>query len=110
MTMKAYADYEYYKTVYLGRKLNDENVAEHWLMQATSVIRNLTFGRIDQMEKVPEDAQMCCCEIAERLYAADNAKAENGTILQSYSNDGQSATYAVADISESAMEIGRAHV
>lgn len=104
MMMKLYADYDYYTTVYAGAKLSDEYEAERCLMQATSVIRNLTFGRIEEMQEVPEDAKMCCCEVAERLYAADSAKTENGVILQSYSNDGESGTYAVADISESATD------
>lgn len=102
--MRVYADLEFYYETYGGVKLSNEAELKRWIMRATSEIRHYTFGRIDQMENIPEEAQMCCCEVAERLYVADKAKSENGAILQSYSNDGESATYAVADISEDAVK------
>lgn len=102
--MKVYADCEYYYETYHGSKLKDGDSFNYWMIQATSIIRNLTFGRIDQMEIIPEEVQMCCCEVAEKLYAQEAAKEENGMILQSYGNDGETGTFKVDELSEEAVQ------
>lgn len=102
--MKVYADYEYYYETYYGSKLKDDDSFNYWMIQATSIIRNLTFGRIDQMEIIPEEVQMCCCEVAEKLYTQEAAKEENGMILQSYGNDGETGTFKVDELSEEAVQ------
>ena len=47
---------------------------------------------------------MCCCEVANKLYQHESTKDESGKILQSYSNDGESGTYLVSELTESALE------
>ena len=106
--MKAYADYEYYSGSYLlGRepKMADKEFA-FFAMQASSRLRRRTFDRLENMEEIPKEAKMCCCVVAERLYAVEQAKGENGLILQSYSNDGDSGTYKTDEISAAATEMG----
>ena len=56
------------------------------------------------MEIIPEDVQMCCCEVAEKLYLYDAAKDNNGMILQSYGNDGDTGTYKTDDLTAEAIE------
>ena len=73
----------------------------YWSMLASAMIRKYTFKRIDNMEDIPEEVQMCCCEVAEKLYMADMAKSENGLILQSYENDGEKGAYKTDDMSDS---------
>ena len=103
--MKLYADYEFYAESYLlGRvpKIPDAEFS-YWAMRASGEIRNRTFGHVDILEEVPEEVQMCCCEVAEKLYMADSARGNNGMILQSFGNDGETGTYKVDELSESSV-------
>ncbi len=100
--MKVYADLDFYHSGYLlGREpsISDE-AFPYWAMLATSEIRQRTFNRVDDMEEIPETVQMCCCEIAEKLYSVESVKDENGMILQSYGNDGETGTYKTEELSE----------
>ena len=56
------------------------------------------------MEEIPEAVRMCCCEIAEKLYSVESVKDENGMVLQSYGNDGETGTYKTDDLSESGVQ------
>lgn len=105
MMMRTYTDYEFYATSF-GRKVIPEDAANYWLMMATAEIRRYTFGRVDMEEVVPEEVQMCCCELAEKLYSIESAKGDNGLILQSYGNDGETGTYKVDDLSEEKIQEG----
>lgn len=100
--MKAYADLEFYHSGYLlGREAPiSDGTFPYWAMLATSEIRQRTFGRVDDLEEVPETVQMCCCEVAEKLYSVESVKDENGLIVQSYGNDGETGTYKTEDLSE----------
>lgn len=103
--MKAYAEYSFYVEQYLmGRERPiGERDFPYWAMQASLQIRRLTFGRLDSMEALPENAQMCCCEVAEKLHSFEAAKDSNGMILQSYGNDGDTGTYKADDMTEKAV-------
>ena len=103
--MKTYADIDFYKAEYLlGRAPGiTEEEFPHWAMLASGLIRNHTFGRIDGLSNVPEEVRMCCCEVAEKMYSAEAAKEDNGMVLQSYGNDGETGTYKVDDVSEDAV-------
>lgn len=103
--MKSYADVGFYKDHYLlGRapKIPDADFP-YWAMLASREIRQRTFSRIDDLAEVPEEAGMCCCELVEKLYAAESVKDENGMILQSYGNDGETGTYKTDELSESGV-------
>lgn len=102
--MVTYASYEFY-TKYAGKtkKIPEEDF-EYWSNRASSEIRRLTFGRIDLLSDIPDYVQMCCCEVANKLYLHESIKDESGKILQSYSNDGESGTYLVSELTESALE------
>ena len=104
--MKIYADLEFYHSGYLlGRKptIPDETFP-YWAMLAAGEIRQRTFERVDSMEEIPEAVQMCCCEIAEKLYFVESVKFESGMILQSYGNDGETGTYKTEDLSEKQVQ------
>ena len=104
--MKIYAELEFYHSGYLlGREpcIPDE-VFPYWAMLATGDIRQRTFERVDSMDEVPEMVQMCCCEIAEKLYSVEAVKDENGMILQSYGNDGETGTYKTDNLSDSQIQ------
>lgn len=104
--MKTYADLEFYHSGYLlGREQSISNEAfPYWAMLASGEIRQRTFERVDSMDKIPEAVQMCCCEIAEKLYSVESVKDENGLIMQSYGNDGETGTYKTEDLSEKQVQ------
>lgn len=104
--MKAYADIAFYANEYLcnaGTRIPEDKFP-YYAMRATKEISARTFGNTDRCAQVPEEARMCCCEVAEKLYDLDCAKSGNGMVLQSYSNDGDSGTFQAADMTASGME------
>ena len=103
--MKEYADAQYYNKDYLcGRDSKiPNNEFKYWARLASAELQLRTFGRLDNLIEYPEEVKMCCCEVAEKLYLSESVKDENGLIQQSYSNDGDSGTYKVDELSEEAV-------
>lgn len=99
-----YASYGYYKTTYLmGRKPKiQEEDFQFWEKQAERVLNQYTFSRLtSDFGLITDDVKDCTCELLELLYQADKSTqqaAEQGGVLQSYSNDGESGTF---DLSQS---------
>lgn len=104
--MEIYADYEFYIKCYLsGRDPKIPNTDfPYWAMMASFRIREYTFGNADNADEFNESIQMCCCELAEKLYSVESMKGEDGMILQSYGNDGETGTYKVDDLTDSGIE------
>ena len=104
--MLVYVDLEFYKNQYLlGRapKIPDVDFP-YWAMLASGEIRQLTFNRVEDLGEIPDEVRMCCCELAEKLYSVESVKDENGMVLQSYGNDGETGTYKTDDLSESGVQ------
>ena len=104
--MKIYTDTEFYMNQYLlGRipKIPDADFS-YWAMLASGEIRQLTFNRVEDLGEIPDEVRMCCCELAEKLYSVESVKDENGMVLQSYGNDGETGTYKTDDLSESGVQ------
>ena len=107
-----YASYNYYESGYLlGRdsKLSEDDFP-FWEKQAERVLNQYTFSRlVSNFGLITDEVKDCTCELAELLYQADKSAqqaAEQGGILQSYSNDGESGTF---DVSQSTFtEEGKA--
>lgn len=107
-----YASYNYYESGYLmGRdpKLSEDEFPL-WEKQAERVLNQYTFSRlVSNFGLITDEVKDCTCELAELLYQADKSTqqaAEQGGILQSYSNDGESGTF---DVSQSTFtEEGKA--
>ena len=76
--MTAFADHTFYVQDYLcGRAaVIDSGVFPFYANKATAVIRQYTLGNIG--EEIPESVSMCCCELAELTYAAENSKSAQG--------------------------------
>lgn len=101
-----YADYKFYSENYLlGRasKIPGKEF-DYWSMMASGEIRMRTFGNIENLTEIPEEVKMCCCEVAEKLYGVETVKGENGLVLQSYSNDGESGTFKTDGLSDSSVQ------
>lgn len=96
-----YADYGYYIDEYLCGKnpaIPDSEFG-FWEKQARREIDARTFGRVKKLAEIPEEVKDCVCAIAEVFYSADQVEkiaSEAGAAgpLVSYSNDGQSGTFA----------------
>ena len=103
--MKIYTDTEFYKNQYLlgAQKIQDADFP-YWVMLASGEIRQLTFNRVEDLGEIPDEVRMCCCELAEKLYSVESVKDENGMVLQSYGNDGETGTYKTDDLSESGVQ------
>lgn len=107
-----YTSYNYYESGYLmGRdpKLSEDEFPL-WEKQAERVLNQYTFSRLaSNFGLITDDVKDCACELAELLYQADKSTqqaVEQGGILQSYSNDGESGTF---DVSQSTFtEEGKA--
>lgn len=69
-------------------------------IRATREIRTRTHGNINESGEIPDAVRYCCCELIDRLHMIDTAKGENGFILQSYENDGESGAFLVTDLTE----------
>ena len=76
--MTVYADYDFYLQMYLCDReaVIAPALFPHYARRAGNYIRQYTFGNIG--EEIPESVKLCCCELAEMLYRADNAKAAQG--------------------------------
>ena len=70
--------------------------------QAERVLNQYTFSRLtSDFGLITDDVKDCTCELLELLYQANKSTqqaAEQGGVLQSYSNDGESGTF---DLSQS---------
>lgn len=74
-----YADDDYYKTTYLlGRKPVISAGFTFYARQASVVIDQHTFYRLQGLTEVPEAVRMCCCELAECLMQDDKQTREAG--------------------------------
>ena len=73
-----YADYEFYTSGYLLGKspVVPEESFLYWEREARAQIDLYTFGRVKTMPEPPEEVKLCTCAVAEVLYQADKAKAE----------------------------------
>lgn len=76
--MTVYADSSFYERTYLSGRTAVIPSSEFgfYARRASNVIRQYTLGNIGG--DVPESVRLCCCELAETIYAAENAKASAG--------------------------------
>ena len=92
-----YADYNYYTSKYLAGHVPSvkEDDWTYYARQAGTYMDSCTFGRIDT-GNIPEPVRLCACELAEILCRSDSGVQEGASgPMTSYSNDGQSASFAV---------------
>ena len=99
-----YVDYHYYASGYLlGRSpAVPETEFPYWEKKAEQALNQRTFSRlVADCNLITDQVRDCVCELTELLYQADKSAqkaAEQGGVLQSYSNDGESGTF---DLSQS---------
>ncbi|MGL6202059.1 MAG: hypothetical protein ACRC3H_24335 [Lachnospiraceae bacterium] len=103
--MKTYADYNFYVNDYLcSREAKiQEKPFEYWSKMASMWIDEYTFGSLHTATKLPDLVGLCCCEVAEKLYEFEKAKGDNGLIVKSYGNDGETASFATSGMTEGTL-------
>ena len=74
----SYATYDYYTSKYLqGRQaVIDAASFPFYAQKATQLIKLRTFNRIKE-DNIPDEAKMCCCELAEEMYKHEKKDAGN---------------------------------
>lgn len=77
--MTVYADFTFYRDIFLGGKI-PEYVFSEYALRASERIDELTFNRLKNDGDIPEEAKKACCAAAEVLYISDCAseKSEKG--------------------------------
>lgn len=74
-----YADEKYYTEKYLlGRKPVISSGFPFYARQASQVIDQHTFGRLKDVQDVPELVKMCCCELAEEEFWREKQQRDSG--------------------------------
>lgn len=87
-----YADSDFYHNNYLcGRAAVIQTAADFYFREATQKIRLYTGSNVDESD-IPEYVKMCCCEVAEKLYNAEQTDAAVGNV-SSESVGGWSKSY-----------------
>ena len=103
--MTTYADYTFYSVHYLvGRTAAmKESAFPYYAMQASSEIDRSTFGNINP-NNIPEKVRLCCCELAEIIYAYDVSQAKQKHGLASESVQGWSQSYESTEARQKALQ------
>lgn len=103
--MTVYADYEFYTNEYLAGKSAAVTAADFtfYARQASAEIARYTHGNIDS-ENIIEEVKLCCCELAEDMYRADNSKAAEKQGISSESVQGWSQSYESAGERSTALK------
>ena len=103
--MQAYTDEMYYINDYLkGRKPVITTGFHFYARSASQLIDRYTFNRLKAVPEVPEEVQMCCCELAESEYRMEKQQKESGG-----KRSEKIGTYSVSfgSVQESAQAVAR---
>ena len=102
--MTVYADYNYYTAEYLAGKSAAVAAADFpfYARKASAEINRYTHGNI-RAEDIPEEVKMCCCELAEQMYAADTSEASQKEGISSESVQGWSQSYESSEARKTAL-------
>lgn len=103
--MTVFADGNFYEGEYLRGKqaVIDAACFDYYILNSTMKIKQYTFDNIDESADVPEEVKMCCCEVAELMYAEDRRQSEtNGVLSESVGN--WSKSYESGEKTEQMLE------
>lgn len=74
--MTAFTDEAFYREQYLcGREPAVTSAFAFYAAQATAIIKQYTLDNVDE-DNIPEEVKMCCCELAESIYTAEQSGAK----------------------------------
>lgn len=96
MAVTALTDSTFYGGTYkdtMGEVTIPLEVFGKWSIKASNVVRAYTFNNIDESIAIPEDVQMCVCEVAEHLYSCNQRDIESDSSVASEKDGSWSVTY-----------------
>jgi hypothetical protein len=96
MAVTALTDSTFYNGTYkdtMGECTIPSEVFGKWSIKASNVVRAYTFNNIDETITIPDDVQMCVCEVAEHLYACNQRYIESDSSVASEKDGSWSVTY-----------------
>lgn len=89
-------DYEFYKTVYMGRVIPDESTFNSIVLSAEAYVNSLIISRENLIyDEVKNKVNMAVCAVADIDYAVINVD-ENQKLLSGESVGNHSVSYAVS--------------
>lgn len=100
----ATATYNYYTGTYGGSLIPEDSFTKA-AKNALQRIEMRTAWTISTAasEAYADDLKGCTCEVAEELYRYDQARGDNGMMMTSYNNDGESASFNAASMTEESL-------
>lgn len=95
-----YADYEYYKDVFLGGKEAQISASDfgYYESQAENKINMYTYDRLKKADEIPEAVKSCVCAIAERINTHEKDVKNNGIASEKVGD------YSVSYVSQSVLK------
>lgn len=96
MAVTALTDSTFYDGTYkntMGEVTIPSEVFGKWSIKASNVVRAYTFNNIDESIDIPEDVQMCVCELAEHLYSCNQRDSESDSSVASEKDGSWSVSY-----------------
>ena len=96
MSVTTLTDSTFYGSTYkdtMGGITIPLDVFGKWSIKASNIVKLYTFGNIDELIDIPEDVQMCVCEIAEHLYLCNQRDIESDTSVSSEKDGSWSVSY-----------------
>lgn len=86
-------DYPFYKEVYAGKIIPDEDSLKQPLLKANTYLNAVMYAEPDNTEL--ETVKLCLCEVSDLLYLDAAVRAEHGgKDIQSENTDGYAVSYA----------------
>ncbi len=80
----AYASFQDYRELFLGRAIPDEESFDRLALRAGAVLDRLSFGRAARYTDTEGKLKLACCALAEKLQAGE---AENGNVEEEQVGD-----------------------
>lgn len=96
MAVTALTDSTFYGGTYkdtMGECTIPSTAFDKWSIKASNIVRAYTFNNIDETTDIPEDVQMCVCEVAEHLYLCNQRDIETDTSVASEKDGSWSVSY-----------------
>lgn len=96
MAVTALTDSTFYSGTYkdtMGEVTIPLEVFGKWSIKASNLVRAYTFNNIDESIDIPEDVQMCVCEVAEHIYSCNQRDSESDSSVASEKDGSWSVAY-----------------
>ncbi len=94
--MQPLVDYEFYKSVFKGTALTEQDFTDS-VMEATAYVNNLTYQRLANGAEVTEEVKLAICAVTEIVWQQKGQGACCSQAVSSENVDGYSVSYLSPD-------------